>query len=230
MLTRVNHVALGVHDLEGALRFYRDTLGLPATPVNGGVELPVGRSAVRIAVVADDQPEGVVAVAFDDDGLASGDRGVHEDADANLSLGIVRMPAVAIPDAPTDGHVRFLDHIVVASNDSAATAAHFRDRLGMEIKRTMTRPGTGAHLEFAKLVDVTIEFAGPPQPRPGELKARFWGVVFAVDDIDAVVADARAAGYPVSDPIPAVQPGAKIATVKAGTGGVPFALIQYNAL
>ena len=32
------------------------------------------------------------------------------------------------------------------------------------------------------------------------------------------------------DPHPAVQPGAKIASVKAGTGGVPFAFIQYNAI
>ncbi len=230
MLTRVNHVALGVHDVEDALRFYRDTLGLPASPVSDGTELPVGRSAVRIVPVDDAAPEGVLRVAFDDDTLPAGADPLQEDPEAQLGLGIVRLPAGLVPDAPVDGRVRFLDHIVVASNDSAATAAHFRDRLGMEIKRTMTRPGTGAHLEFAKLVDVTIEFAGPPQPRPGELKAKFWGLVFAVDDIDAVVATAREAGYPVSDPIPAVQPGAKIATVKSGTGGVPFAVIQYNAL
>ena len=44
------------------------------------------------------------------------------------------------------------------------------------------------------------------------------------------IAHLRENGYPVTEPKPAVQPGAKIAMVKEGTGGVPFALIQYSAL
>jgi predicted enzyme related to lactoylglutathione lyase len=94
----------------------------------------------------------------------------------------------------------------------------------------MTRPGTNAHLEFAKLVDVVLEFGGPPEPKAGPLEARIWGMVFTVADIDATVARLRENGYPVTEPKPAVQPGARIAMVKEGTGGVPFALIQYNAL
>ena len=44
------------------------------------------------------------------------------------------------------------------------------------------------------------------------------------------MADLRGKGYEVSEPSKAVQPGAKIATIKGGTSGVPFAVIQYNAL
>jgi hypothetical protein len=55
-------------------------------------------------------------------------------------------------------------------------------------------------------------------------------MVFTVANIDATIAHLRDNGYPVTEPKPAVQPGAKIAMVKEGTGGVPFALIQYNAL
>lgn len=123
-----------------------------------------------------------------------------------------------------------IDHIVISSNDSGAVAQTFADNLGIEIKRKMIRPGTSAQLAFAKLQEVVLEFAGPPEVKPDEeVKAKLWGMVFAVDDIEAAVARLRGLGYPVSDPGKAVQPGAKIATVKSGTHGVPFAIIQYNA-
>ncbi len=124
-----------------------------------------------------------------------------------------------------------IDHIVITSNDSAATASLFARNLGIEIKRKMSRPGTGAHLEFAKLGEVVLEFGGPPQSTPGEeVKAKLWGFVLAVRDMRQAVDSLRGAGYETSDPRPAVQPGAVIAAVKGGTHGVPFALIQYNAL
>lgn len=124
-----------------------------------------------------------------------------------------------------------IDHIVISSNDSATVAQTFADNLGIEIKRKMIRPGTNAQLAFAKLQEVILEFAGPPEVKPGEeVKARLWGMVLAVEDIEAAVADLRGKGYTVTDPSKAVQPGAKIATVKGGTSGVPFALIQYNAI
>lgn len=124
-----------------------------------------------------------------------------------------------------------IDHIVISSNDSSTVAQTFADNLGIEIKRKMIRPGTSAQLAFAKLQEVVLEFAGPPQVTPGEeVKAKLWGMVFAVEDIDVAVAELRSKGYQVSEPSKAVQPGAKIAAVKGGTNGVPFAVIQYNAL
>ena len=124
-----------------------------------------------------------------------------------------------------------IDHIVISSNDSAATAKLFSDNLGLEIRRTMSRPGTGAHLEFAKLKEVVLEFAGPATVQAyDEVKAKLSGFVLAVADIQAAVASLRAAGYETTDPRAAVQPGAVISAVKSGTHGVPFALIQYNAL
>ena len=124
-----------------------------------------------------------------------------------------------------------IDHIVISSNDSSTVAQTFADNLGIEIKRKMIRPGTSAQLAFAKLNEVILEFAGPPEVNPGEeVKAKLWGLVVAVDDIQSAVADLRDKGYEVTDPSKAVQPGAKIATVKGGTSGVPFAMIQYNAL
>jgi predicted enzyme related to lactoylglutathione lyase len=124
-----------------------------------------------------------------------------------------------------------IDHIVVSSNDSGATAKLFAENFGIDIKRTMSRPGTRAHLEFAKLQEVVLEFAGPGEVQPhDEVKARLSGFVLAVPDIDAAVAELRAKGVDVGEPHAAVQPGAKFAAIRSGTNGVPLALIQYNAL
>lgn len=123
-----------------------------------------------------------------------------------------------------------IDHVVIRSSDSAATANHFSRLLDVPVRRTMTRPGTGALLAFMKVGEVILEFAGPPEPSPGEVRAELGGFVLCVRDIRAAAERLRAFGYPVSDPKPAVQPGALIATVRGGIHGVPLALIQYGAL
>ncbi len=124
-----------------------------------------------------------------------------------------------------------IDHIVISSNDSAATAKLFSENLGIEIRRTMSRPGTGAHLEFAKLKEVVLEFAGPGTVQPyDEVRAKLSGFVLAVEDMGRAVAALRAAGFETTEPRAAVQPGAVISAVKTGTHGVPFAFIQYGAL
>jgi catechol 2,3-dioxygenase-like lactoylglutathione lyase family enzyme len=230
--TRVRHVGLAVKSIDETLRFYRDTLGVPvvADETRDGVRsvtLPVGLSAVLLTETGEDR--GIDHLAFDSPEPGVPRAGLALAATEHFGLSIRLFPQITPPPGPA-GHVECIDHVVIGSGDSATVAAHFRDALGIPIKRTMSRPGTQSHLEFAKLFDVVLEFGGPPAPRPGPIEAKFWGLVFTVDDIDAVVADCRAAGYETTDPRPAVQPGAKISAVKHGTGGVPFALIQYNAL
>ncbi len=86
-------------------------------------------------------------------------------------------------------------------------------------------------MEFAKLKEVVLEFAGPgEEPEGDDIRARLGGVVLAVADIDFAVTKVREAGYEAGDPHPAVQPGAKFATIKTGTHGMPLGLIQYEAI
>lgn len=228
-IERVRHIALAVADIDSTLRFYRDMLGVDVasdTTLAGArqVLLPVGKSALLL--MAADADGGVDHVCFDAEGALDTPRMLPAGDHFGLRIALAAPSPAA---APLAGNVECIDHLVISSGNSAAVAAHFRDALGLEIKRTMSRPGTGSHLEFGKLHDVVLEFGGPPEPHPGEVKAGFWGVVFTVKDLDATVATCRAAGYDTTDPRPAVQPGAKIAAVKHGTG-VPFALIQYNAI
>ncbi|MFN0096134.1 MAG: VOC family protein [Dehalococcoidia bacterium] len=229
MLERVDHVAVGAADLEATLRFYRDGLRLAVTRdgiVDGRreVRMPVGGSAVVLRDAGVDR--GIEALAFDAD-VAQPER---PDRELNLGVQLVLLPRPnegAGPAAPSN--VRCIDHVVISSGDSGRCAAHFEERYGLEIKRKMIRPGTSAQLAFAKLGDVILEFAGPPEAKEGPLEAKFWGMVYAVDDIQAAIASVRAAGFEANEPKPAVQPTAVIASVRAPTGGVPTAIIQYNA-
>lgn len=124
-----------------------------------------------------------------------------------------------------------IDHVVIGSSHSARTAKHFSETFGIEILRVFKRPGSGAHMEFAKLKEVVLEFAGPgEEPDNDDIKARLGGIVLAVDDMDGAIAHLREAGYDAGDPHPAVQPGAVFAAIKSGTHGMPLGLIQYNAI
>lgn len=233
-VTRVRHVAVAVRDVKAAATFYRDLLHLPVLDASDG-DLLLGCGASAVLLMAPRTPdleawietngEGIHHLAFEtDDPGATGDLLPRED---HLGLGIALYPPGAPPPSTTPD-VRNIDHVVVSSNDSGACAAHFEAKLNLEIKRKMIRPGTNAQLAFGKLVDVILEFAGPPEPRPGELRAKYWGAVYNVSNIEGVLERCRAAGLDAADPKPAVQPGARIATVRNGTGGVPTAFIEYG--
>jgi len=231
-LIRVAEVSIVVRDLDAALRFYRDLLELPVLREGDGhVALAAGQVPVVFrepASVAPGEPAGVISeLAFEAEGLDG-----REEDTLDVQGATVRLVApgriAPVPPDRTSPHVKNIDHIVIASGDSGSTAAAFESTINLEIKRKMIRPGTNAQLAFAKLGEVILEFAGPPEPRPGPVTARYWGMVFNVRDLDGLVERVREAGLPCTDPKPAVQPGARIATVKDGTGGVPIALIEYG--
>jgi len=234
-LTRVAEVVVAVRDLDDAAAFYRDLLRLPVLEENAD-ELLVGCGLSSLRLVRATTPEleawvnengeGLHHLAFEtDDASASGELLPPED---NLGLAVaLRPPSGSEPTDYRTDDVLNIDHIVISSNDSGACAAHFEQKLGLEIKRKMIRPGTNAQLAFGKLYDIVLEFGGPPEPRPGELRAKYWGVVFTVWGLEEVLERVKAGGLPVGEIRNAVQPGARIATVKAGTGGVPVAFIQY---
>lgn len=244
-ITRVDHVGIAVRDVDAPKRFYGEVLGLPVSTAEsafGPVEvIPVGKSAIGLFHASDSPAigdwvdangEGIHHLCFESDAAPEHSLEMLP-PDEHFGLGVAlagTLSGLSSAEQPVNpGLVTNIDHVVISSGDSAAVAIHFRDRLEVEIKRTMTRPGTGAHLEFAKLHDVILEFAGPGEPRPGPIVAKYWGIVFCVTDIQEAVKRTREAGIRCDDPKTAIQPGALIAGVKESTGGVPFAFIQYNA-
>ena len=117
-----------------------------------------------------------------------------------------------------------LDHVVVSTHDLERTSAAIASATGCKLKR-IRELGTmrqGFHrIGRGGLIVELVE-----RPDLPEGPAVFWGVVLIVDDLDAacdLIGPDR-----ISAPKDAVQPGRRIATIRADVGlGFPVALMTH---
>jgi hypothetical protein len=144
------------------------------------------------------------------------------------------LPTACVPfpegeaPAPATAHangVTRLDHVVVLTPDLDRTTAALAT-VGIEPRRTREAgrdPDGAARLQrFFRLGEVILEVVGPSVPGP-DGPARFWGLAYVVDDLDAT---AERLGERMSRPRDAVQPGRRIAAVRPGAGlAVPTAFL-----
>ena len=150
-------------------------------------------------------------------------------ADREATVDIDGITTHLVPDrAPTTGESTIgptvgvrLDHVVVNTDDGERTSAAFESVLGLGMRRVRDA-GRGVTQRFHMLENCVIEIvSGPHVTEPG---ARLWGMVLSVADIDALAA--WLGPDVMSPPKTAVQPGRRIATVRASAGlGVPFAVM-----
>lgn len=116
-----------------------------------------------------------------------------------------------------------IDHIVVLTPSLQRTVEAF-ERAGIRCRRVREDGGPSGDMRqaFFRLGEViveAVEAGGGAADR-----ARFWGVTFAVVDLDAAVARLGSNCAPVRD---AVQPGRRIAPLRREAGlGLPVALIS----
>lgn len=123
----------------------------------------------------------------------------------------------AAPGRHPNGAVA-IDHVVVMTPDLERTLGAL-ERAGFELRRT--RDAGEARQAFYRAGEAVLEVVGPVPP---EGPARFWGLVFVVEDIDRAADLLGPALGKIKD---AVQPGQRIATVRGEAGlGVPVALIS----
>jgi catechol 2,3-dioxygenase-like lactoylglutathione lyase family enzyme len=124
------------------------------------------------------------------------------------------------PAAPQPNSAAAIDHVVVATPDTARTFEAL-EAAGFALRRvrdagTPERPLRQGFLLFS---DVLLEVVGPPEPAPGteSAPAAFWGLTLVVDDLAAAAA---AFGEHLGPPRDAVQAGRQIAVVarEAGLG------------
>lgn len=132
------------------------------------------------------------------------------------------------PAAPAGTHpngARSVDHVVVLTPDRQRTSAVL-DAAGLGLRRVRTGAGTAeqpTEQAFHRAGEVLVEVVGPPAPE-GPGPARFWGLVCAVADLDAL---ALLLGDDLGPARDAVQPGRRIATVRRSAGStVPLAFIS----
>ncbi|MEK7410452.1 MAG: hypothetical protein AAB327_03570 [Actinomycetota bacterium] len=114
-----------------------------------------------------------------------------------------------------------VDHVVVNTPDLQRTSDALAAATGEPLKRVRDA-GNGVQQGFHRLGGVIVEIVSSPQMLAGP--ASFWGLVFVVDDLDAVF---NHVGPDVlSPPKSAVQPGRNIATFRSAAElGVPCALM-----
>ena len=108
-----------------------------------------------------------------------------------------------------------LDHLVVGTPDLARTVAAIEDA-GLELRRTRDSDtyGTPMRQAFFKAGDVILEVIGPAE-KAGDGPARFYGLAWTVDDLDATATYLGDRLHPAKD---AVQPGRMIATLDKSSG------------
>lgn len=152
-------------------------------------------------------------------------RGIEGPADLD-GLRTLWLPEPVTPSAPLEHElgVRAVDHVVVATPDPGRTFARF-EAAGLALRRELDSSDEERSLRrgFFRDGEATIEVVGPREPEDGG-PARFWGLTFVVDDLDAACARL---GGDVGEPTDAVQPGRRIATIAHSlTLPVPVALMS----
>ena len=119
--------------------------------------------------------------------------------------------------------VESIDHVVVMTPSLDRTCGEISARLGLPLKR-IREVGGGVRQGFHRAGGVILEVVERPDIAADE-PARLWGLVFVVADLDGSVD--RLGPNVIGAPRDAVQPGRRIATIKAETGlGVPVALMS----
>jgi hypothetical protein len=136
----------------------------------------------------------------------------------------VASPSGAEPAEPVhpNGVVR-VDHLVVFTPELERTTAALEE-IGIECRcvREVEADSSPLRQGFCRLGEVILEVVEHAGVDPGP--ARFWGITFAVADLDAA---AELLGDRLGSIRDAVQPGRRIATIRREAGlGLPVALIS----
>jgi catechol 2,3-dioxygenase-like lactoylglutathione lyase family enzyme len=155
-------------------------------------------------------------------------RGVESESFDGLPIGRSHDAATAANGAPPrhPNGVTKIDHVVAFTPDLDRTVAAGQ-ALGLDLRRIRDEPAPAGspRQAFFRLGELLLEIAQAPpgSPLKPDSPARFYGLAFVVDDIDATAASL---GDLCSDPRDAVQPGRRIATVrKEANLGLPVAFM-----
>lgn len=126
-----------------------------------------------------------------------------------------------------------LDHVALAAEDAAATAATWKATLDLDAKAPVEPEGAPV-----RLIDIPAgnAFVQIMQALSGEHRVARWiadrgqgmyGIAIEVDNIDAAVRDLRAKGVYVSDPEYGVLAGTRVARIaREAANGVQVELVQ----
>lgn len=131
------------------------------------------------------------------------------------------------PAPPHPNGVTLIDHVVAFTPDLDRTVAAGQ-ALGLDLRRVRDEPAPAGspRQAFFRLGELMLEVAQAPDGSPlaGDSPARFYGLAFVVEDVDATAASL---GDLCGEPRDAIQPGRRIATARKEAGlGLPVAFMS----
>ncbi len=178
-------------------------------------ELRVGSVAIELAGA----DAGRRIVRCDLSGVRDGDLD-------GLPVARVERPVAAAAAAPHPNGVSRVDHVVAFTPDLDRTVAA-GEAIGLDLRRVREEPAPAGspRQAFFRIGEAILEIAQAPagSPLAGDSPARFYGLAFVVDDLEATAA---ALGDRCGEPRDAIQPGRRIATIrKEADLGLPVALM-----
>jgi hypothetical protein len=176
--------------------------------------IPLVGTSIQVVAPAAATPAGLVGWALS---------GVEDIADIDGLATQVVDPARPVFAAHALG-ASGLDHVVVSTADLERTSGAIAAATGCELKRIREVGAMRQGFHRIGRGGLIVELVERPDLPAGP--ASFWGLVLIVDDLDA--AYELLGADRISAPKDAVQPGRRIATVRADVGlGLPVALMTH---
>jgi catechol 2,3-dioxygenase-like lactoylglutathione lyase family enzyme len=122
-----------------------------------------------------------------------------------------------------------LDHLAAIAPDLETATGFWTETLGVPVWGEVRTPAV--IVRQMRIGDAIFELLGPATPE-SPMASRPPGLIsmaaFEVPDLDAAVAQARAAGFTPTEPATGVLPGTRTATIPAGElSGLSMQLLQY---
>ena len=176
--------------------------------------IPLVGTSIRIVPAAEGDSIGIVGWALS---------GARDTTDIDgLATEVVAPATPVYADHPLGASG--LDHVVVSTADLERTSGEIAAATGCELKRIREVGSMRQGFHRIGRGGLIVELVERPDLPAGA--ASFWGLVLIVDDLDA--AHELLGTDRISAPKDAVQPGRRIATVRAEVGlGLPVALMTH---
>ena len=189
--------------------------------------LPLYGTSLRIVAPADasagsgdDAPAGIAGWSLSGVPVAADSTASSTLSVDGLATEVVAPSTPAYADHPIAA--MGLDHVVVLTPDLERTSAAIAEATGCELKRVREVGSMRQGFHRIGSGGLIVELVERPEVPEGD--AAFWGLVVNVEDLDAACAHIGADR--ISAPKDAVQPGRRIATIRAEVGlGLPVALM-----
>lgn len=214
LVVLLDSVQLGTDDLAATTTAYERLLGVTPHGSAGAVRFQLGTGAVELVPGG----EGLRSITFT--GTPT----------ANLDVNGVAVRVIAGTDGatgtPAPDAVDAIDHVVVQSVNPERAIATWRDTHGLRLALDSEFPSRHLRLLFFRSNHITLEYATPlPLPEDRSAADTLFGITYRVADLTARRERLVAAGVDVSEIRSGMRPGTVVATVRAGTAGVPTLLL-----